>query len=455
MRKHYLKSAAYKIALIYLVISAIWILLTDYLLLIFIPESDRLTDFQNYKGFFFILFTAYLLYIMIHRHQVKRKKYELDLEESNKRYKSIFEESVWATLIIDPESGTITDINKAGEDFYGMAKSEMIGKPVYDLDLADHEQIVANFNMVLNGQKNLFYLRHQTSSGEIKEIESYASQVNFNGKNYIHTILHDITPLRKTQHELIESKNLLQNQNREIIEINQEMVKANQELDSFVYRVSHDLRAPLTSCLGLSHLIQQEQDIDVCHQYAQFQKKSLIRLDQFIVSILDYTRNVRTNPDPEPVDLQSLINAIYLNLAQLPEYTKIKFQLNILQDNILFMDKMRLNIILNNLITNAFKFHNDQIEEPKVEVTIDFSKTHVLIIVRDNGIGIPVEHIARVYDMFYRANDRIAGSGIGLYIVKDCLQKLNGNISLSSVLEQGTEFQVAIPLPEKDKLNKV
>jgi len=102
-------------------------------------------------------------------------------------------------------------------------------------------------------------------------------------------------------------------------------------------------------------------------------------------------------------------------------------------------------MILNNLFSNAIRYHDKHKKNPFVKVHVTIFKSEAFVEIEDNGIGIEQTHIGRIFDMFYRASDYSSGSGLGLYIVKEAVKVLKGEIKVSSVLEQGTKFKIRFP----------
>ena len=110
-----------------------------------------------------------------------------------------------------------------------------------------------------------------------------------------------------------------------------------------------------------------------------------------------------------------------------------------------YSDKSRIGIILNNLISNSIRYQNPQAADPFVEVNVDVSESAAEIRIRDNGIGIDRENQAKVFNMFYRVSSQSIGSGLGLYIVKETVEKLHGAIELRSEPGKGSEFSIQLP----------
>jgi PAS domain S-box-containing protein len=218
--------------------------------------------------------------------------------------------------------------------------------------------------------------------------------------------------------------------------------KKSEELERFVYSTSHDLRAPLRSILGLIYIIQQETDQDAIRTYLEMIRSSVNRMDNFIKEIVDLSRNSRQPINTEEIDLKEVVTDIFDSLRFIPGAEKIDFILTIKQARPFVSDISRIKVVLNNLISNAIAYHRMQQEHPFIEVRINVTNKYCYIEVIDNGRGIQQEHQTKIFDMFYRASDDAKGSGLGLYIVKEAVQKLNGEIRIKSTWGEGTTFSL-------------
>ncbi len=123
----------------------------------------------------------------------------------------------------------------------------------------------------------------------------------------------------------------------------------------------------------------------------------------------------------------------------------VKVELSIEQALPFVSDRFRLKVILQNLISNAIKFHNPYVQERLLRIKVNHLPNFSTVNLQDNGIGIDQKHLGRIFEMFYRATDKKPGSGIGLYIVKDCLEKVNGSIEVDSAIGAGTSFKIMLP----------
>lgn len=243
------------------------------------------------------------------------------------------------------------------------------------------------------------------------------------------------------------SEKLLRNMARDIQKKNEDLEKTNTELDRFVYSTSHDLRAPLLSIQGLVNVALAESTQDsAAKEYLIRIGDRTKKLDGFIQEIIDYARNARTELRPEPTNLKELIEEVIKNLEYLEGADKIKFSITVLPNELVFLDKNRIKNVLSNLISNAIKYRNVNTNGMWIRVSVTNEKELSRISISDNGIGIKPELQTKVFEMFYRATDKSTGSGLGLYIVKEILNKMNGHISITSEYGKGSNFVITLPV---------
>jgi len=227
---------------------------------------------------------------------------------------------------------------------------------------------------------------------------------------------------------------------------NQELKRANYELDRFVYSTSHDLRAPLNSMLGLIEIAKEDTNEELMLNYFKMLQGSAKKLDGFICDILDYSRNSRMEVNYEEINFSELLKGVTENLKFIGDNNRmVEFKIEISGKTSGYSDKSRLTTILSNLISNAIRYQNSQIPDPFVSIKIETSQTETKIVIQDNGIGIDKEVHAKIFDMFYRVSQESVGSGLGLYIVKEAVSKLNGDIKVQSEVGSGTTFSIKIP----------
>jgi hypothetical protein len=225
----------------------------------------------------------------------------------------------------------------------------------------------------------------------------------------------------------------------------EELKKRNYELDNYVYKVSHDLRSPLCSILGLTNLVREEEDLGTVKDYVEKIENRVHKLDHFIQSILNHSRMLNTEITAQPINLVALITDCLDELKYLPETQQMEVDIQARGAAVFHNDEFRVSIVLNNLISNAVKYRNPQSSTNYLKFIVQVENTGAYITVEDNGIGIEQSHLPHIFDMFFRASSKSEGSGLGLYIVKQTMQQIGGDISVESVLGEWTRFRIYIP----------
>ncbi|HEY0656765.1 MAG TPA: MASE1 domain-containing protein [Chryseosolibacter sp.] len=225
---------------------------------------------------------------------------------------------------------------------------------------------------------------------------------------------------------------------------NHELSKRNTELDNFVYSVSHDLRAPIASVLGLINLARKDGNLAMKDVYLEMIQKSANQQDHFIREILDQSRNSRLEIKREEIFFEPIIEETFNQLKFATATGQhVERIVTVKQDQPFHSDKWRLKVILNNIISNSIRYRNGK--DPVIKVNVAVNPDGALVEIEDNGKGIAEEHLNKVCNMFYRATDDGAGSGLGLYIVKETIDKLNGSMKIDSQVGRGTMVSVNIP----------
>jgi PAS domain S-box-containing protein len=225
---------------------------------------------------------------------------------------------------------------------------------------------------------------------------------------------------------------------------NEDLRKVNQELDSFVYSASHDLKAPLSSLQGLIGLVRMEEDNSYRNTYYDMMEKSIKRLDQFIRDIIDYSRNTRVEIKYVEIDIRELIHSVLEDLQYMKHAADFKKDIQISEEVPFYHDTTRMRIIMRNLLSNAIRYGYKDEGEKRINITVDISNENLLLEVRDFGAGIEKDHQEKIFKMFYRAHESSDGTGLGLYIVKEALEKMGGTIELYSSTD-GAAFRISVP----------
>lgn len=244
--------------------------------------------------------------------------------------------------------------------------------------------------------------------------------------------------VREHTAKLRESQIRLQKQNKDLL-------KMNESLEQFTSLVSHDLKSPLNSSIGLMDLMNESYSKAELLKLNRMIQKQLINMRDFVYELIEISRNANQDLDEDELDLHTMIMEIFEQCEQDPQLPKIDLRLYIQEQLPLKNDQARVKVLLQNLIVNAVKYSNPKVDKPFCEVRIDVMENEAIIEVKDNGKGIAKNQQEKIFEMFYRPEQSISGSGLGLYLVQQVVDKLNGKIQLHSELDEGSTFFVSIP----------
>ncbi|MEP7263673.1 MAG: PAS domain-containing protein [Bacteroidota bacterium] len=367
----------------------------------------------------------------------QRKKEQQVLEETHNQLQTLFNNIDEVFFTVDIESQQVLQISPACNKVYGYPEKSFYENVNLWKEVAlqeDVEIIDKSYPLMLAGKSISHEYRIHHTDGSIHWIETKITPtLNDSGKLIrIDGVTSDTT--KRKEDEAILKANL------------EELKKTNAELDKFVYSVSHDLRAPLLSMQGIIDIAAEETIEPLTGEYMGMLRGSVSRLDNFIGEILDYSRNARLDVKGEIVDVEKLLNEIIESLNYLIKSSnKIKVQVSIPKQVTIFTDKRRLRAVLKNLISNAINYRNTEIDNPYVQINVNAGSSEVHIEIADNGIGIDEEFHQKIFEMFYRHSEISTGSGLGLYIVKEAVDKINGKINVLSKPGEGTTISLNIP----------
>ena len=226
---------------------------------------------------------------------------------------------------------------------------------------------------------------------------------------------------------------------------NTELQRAYDELNKFAYSVSHDIRGPLSGLLGAINLANTIDDVEEMKEMLFLMKKSVNKMDNYVLSMHDYYSLQRGELKITEIEFSKLVEDLSAIYSVLAKVNNVAFTTNIQQTELFRSDYAPLRLVLNNLLSNAFKYQDRDGKNKSVDMNIVVDKGVATIHVKDTGVGILGSHVGEIFNLFYRANSVETGSGFGLYNVKSALMKLNGQIEVHSVLHQGTTFKITVP----------
>ncbi len=224
-----------------------------------------------------------------------------------------------------------------------------------------------------------------------------------------------------------------------------ELQETNAELDKFTYSVTHDIRGPVVSILGALQIMKNLDSVEEMKELLEMMEQSAEKVKDLITNIHAYYNLKRGNLNIQDIRFMELteelvhLHNIDANLNRVIIHTDIE------QEEVFRSDLTVLQLIFNNLLTNAIKYQRREETNKYVNLKIRVHRGNTEIVIEDNGIGIEPEYTEDIFEMFFRATKESVGSGFGLYNVKDALNKLNGTIRVESAVDEGTRFFITIP----------
>ena len=235
----------------------------------------------------------------------------------------------------------------------------------------------------------------------------------------------------------------------ELARQNRDLERKTDELESFAYSLSHDLRAPLKTIQGFSQRLQKKLSTENDQElslYCEQINKNALRLDGLIDDTLAITRSENLVEDHSEINFEQILSEIQMQFSEINRENPVAFKVHFKHKKSLFSQQTRINQIFANLISNSIKYAKSAEHNPYVEIaTENLSDEMFEIRIKDNGIGVAKEQHDKMFSMFFRAQSSVSfGSGLGLHLVRKNVEKLGGNINFNSS-EEGTEFIIQLP----------
>ncbi len=408
----------------------------------------------------------------------REKKAELELRESEKKYRMLFSQMLAGfalhEMICDDKGNPVDyrfiEVNPAFEKMTGLKKEEITGKTVLEILPGTEKYWIEKYGRVVTTGKPLFYENFSAELDKYFEVVAYKPETG-----QFATIIQDITERKKVEEELTrhrenlerlveERTNELNNVNKQLeieaeksklaeISAKKALIKEKElsEMKSnFLSMASHEFRTPLTSIMSTAEYLEIfGKEIPEEKFYSQVKRieKSADNMTKMLEDVLTLNRAERGkfDPKPEKTDLKVLcMDLLDQHIAQAGERVEIVLHYKC-NKNTFLLDERHINHILSNLLSNAVKFSPDG---GVVDVIVDYRDGHLKLEVSDMGRGIPAEEQKNIFEPFHRGRDvsNIPGSGLGLTIVKNNVEMLNGSISFKSKPHKGTTFFVTIPV---------
>ncbi len=388
-----------------------------------IEESIRMKERnQDVRGLAFALYGRGKVFAKTGRHQEAEEDFQAALkihEESGERL------------------GTGMTLRKLGQLYIEMEQldlaEEMIQKAL---------EVSTTYNIALI-KFNCYYLLYQVSKkkGDLTEslncLEKYVKEKDSVINSRTMKVIESYKAVTKI--ESLEKEAEMQKEKAEIIE------KKNLELDSFFYRVSHDLKGPITSLLGLDFAAREEVKDKTALGYFDIFHSQVRRINNILDELIKITRMNHQSDVKQPIDFNKMVTDCISSYQYLGNFIHVEFKTEIDERINYEAEWAFVNTIIQNLIENSIKYANIDQDQPVTKIRVSENDQEVIIVVEDNGIGMDEETRSRIFEMFYQANHLTEGTGLGMYILSRALEKLKGNLEVRSELNKGSRFTITLP----------
>jgi len=446
-----------------------------------IPVADRLWQlsvipteryFQHQRhwiswvaGGFGLLLTALLQILMLGmtgrtvaiQRKVDEQTAELrqkntQLAQSEARYHSLFENNHSVMLILDPEDGRIIDANAAASRYYGWPREVLLTMNIGAINTLTAEELRTEMEKARREQRRHFQFRHRLADGTVRDVESFSGPISIGGRDFLYSIVHDITEKCRLEGELDHYRQHLEELVRlRTDELNVAKVQAesaNLAKSAFLANMSHEIRTPMNAIIGMTHLLQRDHPTE--SQLARLSKISLAsrHLLSVINDILDLSKIDAGRLQLELVDFT--LADILDNVASLiAEAARDKgLSLTVDGDGVpvwLHGDPMRLRQALLNFAANAVKFTEQGgivLQASLLEESGGMLKVRFAVV--DSGVGIPPEKQGRLFEAFEQADAsttrKYGGTGLGLAITRHLAELMGGEVGVDSAEGKGSTF---------------
>ncbi|MDW8295986.1 MAG: GAF domain-containing sensor histidine kinase [Raineya sp.] len=221
------------------------------------------------------------------------------------------------------------------------------------------------------------------------------------------------------------------------------LISINEELDTFFYHSAHDLRRPLTNILGLLELAKLQNPNQEMQEILHYINHTVLGMDAMLRKLISISAFNNQPIEKKYIDFQEIISESLNLLERLIEQKQVKIITEIEARLDFYAEREPIKAIIHNLIENALIFARP--EGAWVRIEIAKQENELVICISDNGIGIPEQYHQKIFQMFFRASTLSQGNGLGLYIVRKAVERLQGTIQLQSEPEKGSAFYIRLP----------
>lgn len=373
----------------------------------------------------------------------ERKQIEEKLRKSEEQFRGAFETSL-AGMALHSMDGTYQQINQTFCDFVGYSEPELLQMNWRDLTPADDVQRIEALNeQVTTGTLEKFVIEkpYICKGGNVVWARIASAQLrNEDGvPQYVLVQIYDISDKKRAEKEIEAQRD--------------ELAKLNYQKDRFFEIIAHDLKSPFNALLGFSHILStqaNELDADKVAEYGSLVHRAADQAFKLLEDLLDWSRLQldRIEFEPASFDVSKLIKTNMLRFEPVAALKGIKIEGDNVREREVFADTHMVDTILRNLISNAIKFTK---AGGKISVEANKNGELIEVLIKDNGVGISPEKIKDLFTLGQKISTKGTGgepgTGLGLQLCKELVEKQGGEIHVESIEGKGSIFRFSLPAP--------
>jgi two-component system sporulation sensor kinase A len=410
----------FKATLVYILSACLWTFLSDYILFAWTNDAARITQFQTLKGWFFILVTGIILFILLYCYQKRQEDMTKTLIETEAKYRTLVEEALVGVYIY--QDGRYCYVNPRFCEIMGYSQDEIVAGDAFDLILPeDRPLVVEQIQRQLNGEcKSMRYqARGRRRDGTIIHFEVHGTITTFHDKPAIIGTLIDLTERKKTEDLLRKSDKLA-------------------VVGQMAAGVAHEIRNPLTALRGFVQLLQST--VKEPRTYFDVMLSELDRINLIVSEFLFLAKPQIVHFEQN--DLLVLLKKVVQLLETQAILSNIQIRLDFAPVPWIYCDENQIKQVFVNVLKNAIEAmpRGGEILIQVRSRDEDFVQVRII----DQGCGISQEQIRRLGEPFYTTKEK--GTGLGLLVSYQIIEAHKGKIQIESELEKGTTVEVLLPV---------
>jgi PAS domain S-box-containing protein len=362
-------------------------------------------------------------------------------KESQLDHKDLYQKAPCGMICTSP-MGEVLEVNDRFLEFTGYTREEVIGKKhfVDFLNKAGRMYYDTTFTVILQIQNSVNELIFSLVKKDNTELSVLINAINVKNDagetKYVQSIIVDISHRKQFESQLITAK-------KNLVELTRKLSEANENLESFAYVATHDLKAPINNIEGvfsiLKDTIPKDEDSLLFIKYIE---DSITQFKTTVKGLEEAIKVYHTNTSLERLLIEEIIDEIIQNFVKEIEREKGIIETKLSNDGVILGHKIYVQSIIRNIISNSIKYQSP--DRPlRLQITTNEISDYICIKITDNGLGMDMNVFGgKIFGLFTRYHTHTEGTGMGLHIVKKMTEQMKGKITVESELNKGTTFKV-------------